>query len=357
MKLIFCMLLTATVCLADMGQFATIAQNPVPLEISMESSDIELLAENVVIELVECDKALITATFLFRNTGADQQVIMYFPVSVLSPQISALWQLEVFSLPFETPAVTVNSNSVEVFPLQKIHWSPERTGLSWNDVTSIGTPFPPDEPPPNGSFFLRVHDYIWGVIPMLSLGIENEADMLALSTEEFLSAWTVNFRNGEEILVEYSHKYHLSTSSSGDYTVYYPLYTGSGWLGSIGEGEISVVPCAGFSWKTMIEWSSLSMPEGVQEEEFTPQPSPLIMNHESYETTVLSRLVMNTYDTAIVWRFTDFEPVITPSEWMAFYPIPSDWDADYVYDNTGRPPGKQYASALRVVFTGPGIDW
>ena len=355
--LIFTLFTAAGVSSADMGYFATIAQNPVPAGIPGWHSAIEMTAEDVVIEVLESGKAEITADFLFTNNGDEESLIMYFPISVMTPQISHLWNLSQTTPLLDSPVVTVNGASVEVYPLLRARWYPQGNDLTWKDVLNFSTPLTDGEPDTNAVFFYMLHPSCWESLTMDFVSPLDIPDQLAMMADGFMAAWTVDFDAGEQLLVEYCMEY----SMSGDreeylYTLFYPLYTGAGWAGSIGKGRISVIGGEGFSWNTLIDWTSLSMTEGTEVENPEIDPFPEFSNLPTWGETRLSQLTGNMYCHALVWEFSDFEPVITPSVWQAFYPFPEGTDS--IWLSPTEPDGEtvEWASALRVRFRGPSID-
>lgn len=348
---------TAGVSPADMGYFATIAQNPVPAGIPGWHSTIEMTAEDVVIEVLESGRAGITADFLFTNNGDAESLIMYFPVSVMTPQISHLWNLTQTTPLLDSPAVTVNGTSAEVYPLLRGRWSPQRNELTWKDVLKLSTPLTDGEPDTNAAFFYMLHPSCWESLTMDFVSPLDIPDRLVMMADGFMAAWTVDFDAGEQILVEYCMEYRMSGDREEHvYTIFYPLYTGAGWAGSIGKGRISVIRGELFPWDTLIDWTSLSMTEGVEVQNLELDPFTEFSDLLTWEKTRLSQLTGNTYYRALVWEFSDFEPAITPSVWQAFYPFPEG--SDSIWLASTEPDGEtvEWASALRVRFSGPGTD-
>lgn len=343
---------------ADLGYFVSIAQNPVPAGIPGWHPAIEMTAEDVVIEVLGPGKAEITADFLFTNNGNAETVIMYFPISVMTPQISHLWNLEETTPVLDSPVVTVNGESVEVYPLLRGRWSPRWNELTWEEVLKFSTPLTVEEPDTNAVFFYMLHPSCWGSLTMDLVSPLDVPDRLVMMADGFMAAWTVDFDAGEQILVEYCMEYRMSSDREDYvYTVFYPLYTGAGWAGSIGKGRISVIKGEWFVWQTLIDWTSLSMTEGVEVENLELDPFPEFSDLVTWEKTRLSQLTGNTYYRALVWEFSDFEPVITPSVWQAFYPFPEG--SDSIWMSPTEPDGEtvKWASALRVRFEGPGPDY
>ena len=204
-------LLLAGLSGADMGYFATIAQNPVPAGLPGWHPSIEMTAEDVFIEIGSGKEARIVADFLFTSHGDDETVIMYFPVNVLTPEISALWSLENISYPLDTPSVTVDGESVEVFPLLRSRWFPRTGSPTWEDIDKFATPLAASEPDTGETFFYIMDPSCWGNLTMDFISELDTPDIMAMDADAMMAAWTVTFEEGQQVLVEYSLDFEMSS--------------------------------------------------------------------------------------------------------------------------------------------------
>lgn len=347
---------------ADMGYFGSIAQNPVPSDTFPAHPFIELTCEDVVIEVYPGGKAEITADFLFTNTGQADTVIMYFPISVMLPTHSLLWSLADLSDPLTNPSVSVNGIPTDVHPLLATTWSSWAfRDCSWADILDTVTPLSPIEPDTNEVFFYMIAPESWDSIDVvldnvLADSISN-IDHLILSARSSHACWTVPFRAGEQVLVEYGMEYYLGFDyMESSYDLTYPLYTGASWSGAIGNGRISVIPRGGLGIKYFSSWSSTSMPEAIREEDYSFSPLPQIIDSPGYEMTILSNLSNVQIKGALVWRFHDFEPVVSSRGWMYYFESSTDEDAVYhaeMYEDGSA----GWPSSLRVIVENGGLKY
>lgn len=358
----FLMLLAITfTSMADMGFFGSIAQNPVPADTFQVHPFIELTCEDVVIEVFPGGYAEITADFLFTNTGHADTVIMYFPISVMVPTISVLWSLEDISDPITNPSVSVNGIPVDVHPLLSSTWSV--LGLrrqSWEDILDTVDPLSDIEPDAREVFFYMIDPEAWDSLDVMNSVLADSIsvrDRIILSASSSHACWTVPFNAGEQVLVEYSMDYFLGHDfTECSYDLNYPLYTGASWSGPIGSGRITVIPGGDLGIKHFLNWNSISMPEAISVEDYSFVPLPAIVNAPAFELTRLSDIKGLEIESALVWLFHDFEPVVSGSGWMYYFESSTDQDAIYhseMYEDSTA----SWPSGLRVIVNNGGLKY
>ena len=358
----FLMLLAVAItCRADMGYFGSIAQNPVPSDTFLVHPFIELTCEDVVIEVYPGGVAEITADFLFTNTGQADTVFMYFPISVMVPTISLLWSLEHISDPLINPSVSVNGIPTVVHPLLSSIWSPQGRfrRLSWEDILNTVKPLSSIEPDDYEVFFYMTSPDSWDSFGMMvdSVLADSISDRYRIMLNAISShaCWTVPFKAGEQVLVEYSMNYFLGHEfTEWSYDLTYPLYTGASWSGPIGNGRITVIPRGYLGLKHFTGWSSTSMPEAICEYDYLFSPLTEIINAPGYEKTILSGISGLEIESALVWLFHDFEPVVSSGGWMYYFESSTDQNARYhaeMYEDSSA----NWPSSLRVILTNGGL--
>ncbi len=318
---------------ADMGFFGTIAQNPVPLDFPIHPC-IELTAEDVLIEVLPGGTAVLTADFLFTNTGPADTVLMYFPVSVMVPTISVLWSLDEITDPLVAdPLVTVNGERVDVRPMLCTTWNRryEEDG-AWETFRSGVEILSSQEEPDSGLvFYLAPPDY-WESLDMLETVMSDsltEDDWNVLCAHSSHALWEVPFAEGEQVVVEYAMEFAMRYQwESHVLSITYPLYTGGSWAGPIGSGRITVTNGPGKDFGDIVGWSSESMPEAELLRPFPYHPLPLISESgPGYGS--LWPAFGEELEAALVWEFRDLEPVVSSMGWMYYYEDPSDENALY----------------------------
>jgi len=302
-----------TAVFGDAGYLGSAVQGPVP--VPGIGTVVRMLAEDVLIQIDRSGYSL-TGDFLFLSPINEGTAYMYFPVDVITPFLSALYSsLQPLDL-LRNVSVSVNGETVEVFPLFVVQWNPDsESGLTWETVQELMLPLFPDEPVSGQPLYLtRMPSYA-----MLT-GSENVLDSIcpAINCQAVNAAWMVEFGESDTILVEYS----VSGRMTSDYdttmaTLCYPLQTGSTWSGAIGRGRITVVP----GEMEQIAFSSgVMMPPSEMVTQFVFEPLQEFADHPHFEETSLSNLSGNSFNKAIVWNFLDFEPAAAPTGWRAFYP-------------------------------------
>jgi hypothetical protein len=356
------LLAITTTSRADMGYFGSIAQNPVPSDTLVVHPFIELTCEDVVIEVFPGGKAEITADFLFTNTGQADTVIMYFPISVMLPTHSLLWSLSDLSDPLINPSVSVNGIPTDVHPLLATNWSTWAfRDFSWVDILDTVNPLSDIEPDDHETFFYMIDTERWDSIDVILDNVLadsiSDIDYLILSASSSHASWTVPFKAGEQVLVEYSMEYSLGSDyMERSYDLTYPLYTGASWSGAIGNGRITVLPRGDIGIKHFISWGSSSMPEAICEDDYSFAPLPEIVDAPGYEMTILSNLSGRHMEGALVWLFHDFEPVVSGFGWPYYFESSTDEGAIYraeMYEDGSA----GWPSSLRVIVENGGLKY
>lgn len=340
---------------ADMGYFGSITQNPVPLGELPTHPRVELTCQDVFIELFRGGDARLTASFLFHNSGSAEEVMMYFPVSVMVPTISVLWSMEDLSDPLTSPVVTVDGSPVEVRPMLSANWSSTWSDRWWEGLEdSLSLVLPP--PADSGTVFFTVDPGYWTDLDLLERSLADSCGALDLAVlgevRSSHALWTVHFDEGADVLVEYTMVLTLRHDPEVDwYSLSYPLCTGASWAGSIGSGRIVIVPSRGLTLADVTEWSSVSMPEGSAEEDLEYLPMSEIEAHPSFRGSLSERATRVVLPEALVWEFRDLEPVVSPMGWIYYYEDPEGSAARNEMDLMSwdqAPP--EWPSSLRVVI-------
>jgi len=341
---------------ADAGYLRSIVQNPVPA--SSLSTSIEMTSEDVLIEIYPGGYAGITASFLFTNFGVADTVIMYFPVTVHTLTMGPGLGLYDITDPLDSPVITVNGIQTEVHPMIGNTWLPQYNEYTWQDVRS--EVFTMNEAEPDtGEFYCYIVDPdSWDDYDFMKLVYGDSGELSLL--EELLTfvnslnaSWTVPFGCGEEVLVEVSMEYNMSSGYEDPYfTMIYPLFTGASWAGSIGTGRITAVAAGELSFTDFDSWYSVAMPDPVIAEDLIYEPLRSISCADGFENTVLAAYSGEYYESALVWEFTDFEPVVSPSEWQYFYYSPENPDGRF-HSGAAGVDTVGWSSSLRIDVRDP----
>ena len=309
------------VCQADMGYFGTIAQNPVPVDTFEVHPFIELSCEDVLIEIFPEGEAAITADFLFTNTGPADTVLMYFPLSIMVPTISVLWDLEDVTDPLDEPLVMVNGERVSVRPLLCTLWNGDyREEGEWENFRGLVDVLTPEEPDSGFAFYIADPGY-WGGSDMLETMLSDSLtpmDWCVLDAYSSHALWEVPFAEGESVLVEYTTVFRMRYEWEQPFLyLSYPLYTGASWAGPIGSGRIVVRTAEGREFGDITGWSTTSMPEGIEVADYPYHPLPEMEG--AHPGTLLRERQGGSLDSALVWMFEGLEPVVSPQGWMYYY--------------------------------------
>jgi len=340
----------------DMGFFGTIAQNPVPVDTFAVHPFIELTCEDVLIEILPGGEAMVTADFLFTNTGPQDTVLMYFPLSVMVPTISVLWDMGSISDPLEEPDVTVNGQPIDVRPLLCIMWIREYVEeSSWLTFTETVDVLTPEEPDSGFVFYLADPEY-WGGLDMMETVLADtisDLDLFMMSAYSSHAFWEVPFQAEEQVLVEYRTSFQMRYEWGVPYfNLNYPLYTGASWAGPIGSGRITVTVAGGREFTDITDWISYSMPEAteVASHEFAPLPG--MEGAPALYETYLSANFGSILPSALVWAFSDFEPLVSPQGWMYYYEDAHSENAQYQAELMFYPEKYHpWPSGIRVTVT------
>ncbi len=319
--------------MGDMGYFGTIAQNPVPVDTFTVHPFIELTCEDVLIEILPGGNAIVTADFLFTNTGPSDTVLMYFPLSVMVPTISVLWSMENITDPLEEPDVTVNGELIAVRPMLSTMWIKEyKEEGSWDIFTETLDVLTPEEPDSGLVFYLADPAY-WGGLDMMEIVMSDtisDLDMLMMGTYSSHAFWKVPFEEGEQVLVEYRTAFSMRHEWGVPFFyMNYPLYTGASWAGPIGSGRITVTVSDGREFADITDWTSHSMSDATEVTSFEFAPLPGMEGVPALYETHLSTNFGSILPSALVWEFSDFEPLVSPQGWMYYYEDSDSENAQY----------------------------
>ncbi|MCK4593898.1 hypothetical protein KAU45_05305, partial [bacterium] len=366
-------LIFVVAALGDAGYLGSITAGAAPIG---EHTSIVMTAEEVVIELRVLDitegdwsstryYATITADFLFTNTGEADTVYTYIPVSVMTIFVSVLYGAVDMDVPLENPRVLVDGEPVEVYKLCVGNFDESvLEGGTWEEFAERALPLF-DEQPENGEpFYFRRY----------FAGVEEHWDKIAHRADALLAYWEVTFEAGETKLVEYVQEFDL-TSDYGEqvFRLTYPLFTGAGWRGDIGYGRVTVLPGEGCDWNDLRYYTGLHLPLPSEEEDHRFSLNEGITGHEGFNRCNLAGYRGGSFDHALVWEFSDYEPHPGQISSYAFYPDIGDigtyqymlhgdyedgfeesydnpWDYSMIYLYLGKsPPGYFFSAAVEGV--------
>ncbi len=341
---------------SDAGFLHSIVQNPVPLSSSHIS--IEMTSEDVLIEIYPGGKVEITAAFLFANTGAADTVIMYFPVIVRNVSTpGAGLSLQDTVDPLTSPSVTVNGLQVDVHPLIENSWLPQYEEYTWDEVREEVFTMQEAEPDTGEIYFYIAAPETWHTYDFIEMFYESERltllDELLLLINSLNACWTVPFSAGDSVLVEFSMEYSMSSGYENPYcTMIYPLFTGASWAGPIGEGRITAVPAGGLEFADFDSWYSVSMPDAKIVESLTYVPLGSISGSDGFALTKLADFSGTHLDSVLVWEFTEFEPVVSPTYGQYFYYTPNNPDGRF-NSFVNAEDSTHWSSSLRIDVLDP----
>ncbi len=319
---------------------------------------IEMTAEDVLIEIFPGGNASITAAFLFTNTGAADTVIMYFPLVVRTLTMGPALPLIDITDPLRAPSVSINGSYIEVHPMIGNTWLPEYNEYRWEDIRSEVMTMTETEPDMGEVYFYTVEAENWHSYDYIDLIYDHYDEItfveeLQLLCNSLNASWIVPFSAGEEVLVEFCIEYTMSSEYENPYcTMIYPLYTGASWTGSIGEGRITAVPAGGLKFSDFHSWYSVSMPDAEIVEGLAYVPLSEISDCVSFANTELADFSGTHFDSALVWIFTDFEPVVSPTHWQFFYYSPDNPDYRFHSGSAGVDT-TDWSSSLRIDILDP----
>lgn len=342
---------------ADVGFLRSIVQNPIP--VSSSSTSIEMTSEDVLIEIYPGGKVEITAAFLFTNTGSADTVIMYFPVTLRTVTMGPGLPLYDITDPLASPSVTLNGLPAEVHPLIENTWTPWFDEYTWEDVRSEVLTMNEAEPDTGEYYFYIVDPDSWNTYDFNETYFESYdgftlLENLLILVNSLNACWTVPFSAGESVLVEFNMEYLMSSEYESPYcTMVYPLYTGASWAGPIGEGRITVVPSGGLEFADFDSWYSISMPDARIVKDMTYEPLESITNSDGFKLTKLANFSGTHLDSVLVWEFTEFEPVVSPTQWQYFYFTPDNPDGRFHSGTVSLEDTTDWSSSVRIDILDP----
>jgi|GEM_PF-1055851 len=311
----------AAAALGDAGYLGSVSSGTSPIG---GHPEIVMTAEQVVIELqrrhvdyedwsADLYDATVTADFLFTNTGDADTVYMYIPKGVRTVFVSYLYEAEDMDTPLENPRVLVDGEPVEVRKVCVGAFDPEYMGdMTWDAFAELTRPLF-DEEPKEGEPFYFTRYFVEGD--------EEWGGEITHPAEAVLAYWEVPFAEGESKLVEYVQGYSM-TSDYGEkvFRLTYPLFTGAGWSGAIGEGVVSVVGGEGCDWGDLLYYVGLHLPLPEEIDKYRPDIPDPIVDHPDFGKCGLARYDGEQYAQALVWEFTDYEPWPGQLNCSALYP-------------------------------------
>jgi hypothetical protein len=318
-------LLVASAALGDAGYLGSITSGASPIG---AHPSIAMTAEEVVIELrrehvdyedwsADVYSATVTADFLFTNTGGADTVYMYIPHSVLTVFVSYLYDAEEMETPLENPRVLVDGEPVEVRKVCLGAFDSEYMGdVTWDEFAGYTGALFAEKPDEGGPFYFTRYftdtEEDWG-------------GKITHPAGAVLAYWEVPFAPGETKLVEYVQDYAM-TSDYGEkvFRLTYPLFTGAGWSGAIGEGVVSVVAGEGCDWDDLLYYVGLHLPLPVEEEGYRVDVLDAIADHPDFGKGELANYDGEKYPRALVWNFADYEPYPGRLDSYALYPDVGD---------------------------------
>ena len=358
LMLIFSPVMVLVSCVfSDAGFLRSIVQNPIP--VSSFPTSIEMTSEDVLIEIYPGGTVEITAAFLFTNTGAADTVIMYFPVKLRTIFDGPYLALYNVSDPLLSPSVTVNGLPVVVRPMIGNTWTPWHDEYTWDEVRDVVYTMQETEPDSGEFYFYIADEFSWDTYDINRMLNEWSSDYtvlkdLVVTIHSLNACWSVPFAEGDSVLVEFSTEYSMSSGYESPYcTMIYPLYTGASWAGPIGEGRITIVPSGGLEFADFDSWYSTSMPDAGIMKNQTYVPLESISGADGFELTELACFSGTYLDSVLVWEFSEFEPVVSPTRWEYFYFSPDNPDGRFYVGLVAVEDSKDWSSSIRIDILDP----
>ncbi len=314
-------LFIAAAALGDAGYLGSVTSGASPIG---GHSGIAMTAEDVVLELqrrhvdyedwsADLYDATVTADFLFTNTGDADTVYMYIPHAVRTVFVSYLYEAEDMDTPLENPRVLVDGEPVEVRKVCLGAFDPEFLGdMTWDEFAELTRPLFDEEPKAGEPFYFTRY---------FVEGDEEWGGKITHPAEAVLAYWEVPFAPRESRLVEYVQDYAM-TSDYGEnvFRLTYPLFTGAGWSGAIGEGVVSVVGDEGCDWNDLLYYVGLHLPLPAEEEGYRLDVLDGIAGHPAFDECNLAKYDGEKFSHAMVWSFSDYEPYPGQLNSYALYP-------------------------------------
>lgn len=293
---------------SDAGYLRSVTSGPSPVLIDNDSIEIQMTYEEVVICVFEdagIMKAQLSCGFVFENIGDESEVLMYFPLEVRTP-----------FYPVGLSMDWADSSKIEVLvdgkpcPLDVFYYnlwdSSIKEDLNWEEFSAYYGVLNEHEPQKGEPLFYK--------------NIDNYPEF-AYEAKALLAVWRVKFEERTTKFIEFSQEYHLTSDYEEKmFRLSYPLFTGSSWANNIRKGRISVF-FSDEEVKKALKFfigSLMPVPE-VHLEGFTAV-EPLKEISERFKSINLSKFYGRWYAGAIIWNFSDLEPLPANFRYQPFYP-------------------------------------
>lgn len=337
-------LLLAGLAAGDAGYMGSLLPGPSPALPGAPSTDIGMVAEDVFLELLPDGRAALTGSFLFAGEGSGSPVLMAFPFeisTVFSPPGYAVSDGETDQPRGFDLVVEVNGERVEPFVLVQVTMDKGDLGSGFSAFLDRYDYFTDDRargmtrlviPPDSGDSLVYDFDFA------------NRADAV-------LACWPVSVPSGDTVLVEIRTTGRLTSDYSENlFRLSYPLVTGASWAGTIGRGRICLVPGEGFDWNTLQWYTGVCMPTSATYEDWLPG---LLPEFVGFAPELIREVTGREYTDAVVWEFSDFEPVAGRRDTYTFFP---DFGDIYALVQTAWEDGdpiQPWRSSFVYAFVGP----
>lgn len=306
--LVFLFFLLCSQLFSDAGYLRSVTSGPSPVLIDNDSIEIQMSYEEVFISIYEDSgiiKAQVNSVFVFDNFGDESEVLMYFPLEVRTPfypvGLSNYWA---DSLKIE---VLVDGKICPVDIFYYDVWdSSMMRDMSWEEFSACYEVLNINEPQEGEPLFYK---------------IDEKSRDFAYEAKALLAFWKVKFDEKSTKFIEFSQEYLLTSDYENKmFRLSYPLFTGSSWANNIRKGRISVL-FEDEEVKRALKFfigSLMPLPE-VYLDGYTAS-DPLKEISERYKSDNLSKFYNRSYAGAIIWNFSDLEPLPANFRHHAFYP-------------------------------------
>jgi hypothetical protein len=324
--LILPIIIIPSLIFSDAGYLGSIAQNPSPAIGGDEHPTIKMESEDVIIEL-HSTYADVSAEFIFKNTGEETTVYMYFPLDVRTP----------VGAPFLYPRddsisdyfnAYVDGEKVNTSFLFTDYYNPsnlKENNYSWEDIKSLIKPLSENEPEPGE--LIHFTEYCIKNEESEDFNYNQHLEDITRSAQLSSAVWQVHFDSGEtrRVLCEYTYSYTADYNET-IFRFTYPLYTGASWYGDINKGRIIVVPGEDFKWDELCYHTGFYLPEVTEYRLTFFEGVEDMIEHdiapfaELKTNTDIEKYKGKTFKNSLVWKFSNLEPVVFEQYFRPFYP-------------------------------------
>lgn len=310
--------LSSSLIYSDAGYLGSVSSGPSPVILKEDSVSVEMSYEDVLIIISE-DTGIYSAElkclFVFNDIETNSEVIMAFPLSIRTPFYPIYYDF------IEMDGSDDNGQKMDFsVTIDGLDAAPEivfcsfydnsiKNGMSWEDFSAAIKVLNENEPEDGEIIYYK------------EIFFPEDRSYPIMEPVSVLACWKVDFMKNRPRLVEFSQSYTL-TSDYNDkvFRLSYPLFTGSSWANSIGQGKISVVFEDVESQSALKYYcgSLLPLPE-VYEKEYFAEPLKGVYDNFFFRTSDSRSYFNKNYYGAIVWNFSDLEPTPSNFRFQSYY--------------------------------------